>query len=142
MIGVCKAMQDRKRQKIGVVQELAEEGFTPEEIAEGVELSVYTVKQYLNELGLDWIYKQTDKLSVTEKVAQAVRRADVDRFRESLKPGNRVMVTSEVLEGYRITRKLQPATVKAVSNHVILTDKGCFQDKEVYLWSGQRKSQE
>lgn len=139
MIGVCKQMQDRKRRKIGIVQELAEEGFTPEEIAEGVELSVYTVKQYLNELGLDGIYRHVDKMSCTEKAARAVRRADVEQFRDALRPGDSVMVASEVLDGFNLRRMLQRATVKAVSNHVILTDKGCFQDKEVYLWSGERK---
>ena len=56
-----------------------------------------------------------------------------------VKPGDEVIVVQEEQDGHKVIRRMRHAVIVSVSKHVILTDCGCFQDKEVYLWQGLKK---
>lgn len=130
-------MHEKKREQMKLVRELYGQGNSPEDIAEGVGLSVYTVKEYLDCMGINC--KEFIKLPFTEKIQHAAKRIEIEAFKARLKPGDEVIVVQEEQDGHKVIRRMRRAVIVSVSKHVILTDCGCFQDKEVYLWQGLKK---
>ena len=130
-------MHKKKREQMKLVRELYSQGNSPEEIAEGVGLSIYTVKEYLDCMGINC--KEFVKLPFREKIQSAAKCIDIEAFKARLKPGDEVIVVQEEQDGHKVTRQMRHAVIISVSKHVILTDKGCYQDKEVYLWQGLKK---
>lgn len=130
-------MHEKKREQMKLVRELYSQGNSPEDIAEGVGLSVYTIKEYLDCMGINC--KEFIKLPFTEKIQHAAKRIEIEAFKTRLKPGDEVIVVQEEQDGHKVIRRMRHAVIVSVSKHVILTDCGCFQDKEVYLWQGLKK---
>lgn len=130
-------VHEKKREQMKLVRELYSQGNSPEDIAEGVGLSVYTVKEYLDCMGISC--KEFIKLPFTEKIQRAAKRIEIEAFKARLNPGDEVIVVQEEQDGHKVIRRMRHAVIVSVSKHVILTDCGCFQDKEVYLWQGLKK---
>ena len=125
-------MQNRKRENIERVKKFASIGYSIPEIAKATSLSEYTVREYFKELG--YTYKIVNKMDAPTKQATAVTRADIERFKAGLKPGSEVCIVTPTEVGQRTVCRGQTAIVISVSRNVVLTDKGCFQAKELYLW--------
>lgn len=130
-------MHKEKAEKMEEVRRLSDLGLDPPEIAERVNLSEYTVHRYYDEMSIPW--KTIDKKTTLEKLVCAVTRADVERYKKQIKPGDMVTVVLCIEDGHKILREVTAATVISVNNNVILTNKGCFQTKEVYIWSRSKK---
>lgn len=121
---------DRKEQ----VKAMFEQGRDPDEIAQAMKISVYTVRVYLQELGLD--YKQTEKLSSFDRLNSAVKLTDIALFKNRLRIGEEVTVIVEREDGHNVYRQPRRARIIDIYPNIVLTDRGCYQVKELYLWSG------
>ena len=80
------------------IREYYERGLTPEEISVEVHLSVYTVKQYLTEMGLK-DYQQREKRTMKEYKESCITFAEIERFRHEHPPGSRIRVIIDGVPG-------------------------------------------
>lgn len=124
-----------KNAQRSIIKEMYEAGRDIEEIANAVERSETTVRAELLAMGInDW--KERDKLSSSEKFYKALTTADVARYRNRLHITEYVQVRIPTHYGDEVHKKTIKAQVKRVYPHVVLTDKGCFQTKDLALWNG------
>lgn len=127
--------KEEKQKRREIIKTMYEAGESIENIAIAIGRSKPTVRAELLAMGLD-TWKKREKQSSSEKLYKAITIKDVNLYRDLLRVGDMVTVVVPMREGHELEQKNVKTKVLEISAHIVLTEEGCFQTKELALWNG------